>query len=60
MKSVKGRAIHEDEWTVICPECEELLHFRGFFDSSEITFCDFCHAEFIVNEIQFENGDKIC
>lgn len=58
MKHITGNAITDDNWTVTCPECGREIETDGYFESSDIETCD-CGAEFMVDQIIFENGDSI-
>jgi hypothetical protein len=54
-----GHAIFDDEWTVKCVNCENVLHYRGFFDPDDPCECDNCHAKFKCRRIYFDDQSYI-
>jgi len=57
MKNVTGKAITEDNWTVICPRCGKETEYEGFFEPyNEVCICGCLYH---IEKIQFANGDYI-
>ena len=56
--SVVGTAFEEDHWQVVCPNCQKEFEYKGYFDSSDITYCK-CGTYFKTSKIEFENGSYI-
>ena len=53
---VSGHAITDDNWTVTCEVCGNIMEFEGFFDPEDKYTCNICKTVFRVDSIVFENG----
>ena len=50
-----GTAITENDWHAMCPNCEDILDFKGFFDPDDVNVCPRCNAEFKVVRVYFKD-----
>lgn len=61
LKTVDGYAIQGDDmhYTTCCPECDNEMEWRGYFDSTDKYVCDKCHERFYVNKIWINEKEYI-